>query len=173
MQKSIWIFGILAGLVGASLEYIFFKDTSFSANTMYLSKTLILVICVVFGLILVKKLLGGTISIARTILSGLLISLVRAAVMIIAFLALYSPNGEFYQEKVEQSFVQAEKKIAADDDIKPADKATILEETKNQIKSQFEPLGYSGLLIGESLIIGIVISILTAAFISKNMMYQE
>ena len=173
MQKSIWIFGIIAGAFGASLEYLFFKNTSFSANTMYLSKTLILAICIVFGLVLVKKLIGGTISIARTLLSGMLIAFIRSAVMIGSFLVLYYPSGEFYELKLQESYSQAEKKTAADEDILPADKESVLELTKQQIAGQFKPLGYSGLLIAESLIIGFIISILAAAFISKNMMYTE
>ena len=43
--------------------------------------------------------------------------------MIISFLVLYYPNGDFYQPKVEIAFEQATKKVQQDDDIKPADKA--------------------------------------------------
>ena len=107
MQKSSWIFGALAGILSATLEYLFFKSSESNANTMFLSKILILTLCIVLGLILAKKLLGGTISIARTILTGGVISIVRAIVMIIAFMVLYFPNGEFYQSKVEIAFEQA------------------------------------------------------------------
>ena len=100
MQKSIWIFGILAGLLCALLEFLFFSSVNSNAVAMYVSKIAVLVICLGAGLILTKKLLGGQISIARTLLSGILISMVRAAIMIIAFLALYAPDGAFYQVKV-------------------------------------------------------------------------
>jgi hypothetical protein len=172
MQKSIWIFGIIAGAFCATLEFLYYKSTNFSAMTMYLSKVAVLIICVVLGLILVRKLLGGTISIGRTLLSGVLISLIRAAVMIGFFTYFYQPNGEFYAAKLQESFVQAEKKVTADEQIKPEDKPNELELAKQQIASQFSPRGYATLAIIGSVITGFIISILTAVFISKNMMYE-
>tara|TARA_Y100000385_G_scaffold280971_1_gene332945 strand:+ start:5195 stop:5716 length:522 start_codon:yes stop_codon:yes gene_type:complete len=173
MQKSSWIFGALAGILSATLEYLFFKSSESNANTMFLSKILILTLCIVLGLILAKKLLGGTISIARTILTGGVISIVRAIVMIIAFMVLYFPNGEFYQSKVEIAFEQAAKKVQQDDEIKPADKAMELKEIKNQIAAQYKPAGYAMMSIGSSLVTGLIVSILMAAFIANNMMYKQ
>ena len=173
MQKSSWIFGALAGILSATLEYLFFKSSESNANTMFLSKILILTLCIVLGLILAKKLLGGTISIARTILTGGVISIVRAIVMIIAFMVLYFPNGEFYQSKVEIAFEQAAKKVQQDDEIKPADKAMELKEIKNQISAQYKPAGYAMMSIGSSLVTGLIVSILMAAFIANNMMYKQ
>lgn len=173
MQKSSWIFGILAGILSAILEYLFFKSPESNANTMFLSKILILTLCIVLGLILAKKLLGGTISIARTILTGGVISIVRAIVMIITFMLLYFPNGEFYQSKVEIAYEQAAKKVQQDDEIKPADKAMELEEIKSQIAAQYKPAGYAMMNIGSSLVTGLIVSILMAAFIASNMMYKQ
>ncbi|MEJ6661641.1 MAG: DUF4199 domain-containing protein [Bacteroidia bacterium] len=173
MQKSIWIFGIIAGIICAVLEYLFFKAVGSSANVMFVSKIAVFTVCLIFGLILAKKLLGGIISIARTILSGLLISLIRAGVMIIVFLYLYSPSGEFYQPRAEEAFVVAAAKVDADELIKPADKEMELDIIKGQIARQYEPIGYSLVTIGGSLVTGLVLSILMAAFIGKNMMYEE
>lgn len=173
MQKSIWIFGLLAGVLSALLEYLYFSSATFNHTTMLLAKLMVLIICVVAGLILAKKLSGGVISIARTILSGVLISVIRAAVLIFAFVAHYYPNGDFYQPKLKQAYEQAEKKVSADDEIKAADKETELDIIKSQIEMQFKPLGYSGLAVGSSIITGLIVSILLAAFISKNMMYQQ
>ena len=44
---------------------------------------------------------------------------------------------------------------------------------KGQIARQYEPAGYSLVTIGGSLVTGLVLSILMAAFIGKNMMYEE
>ena len=172
MQKSSWIFGVLAGILSAILEYLFFKSSESNANAMFLSKIIILTLCIVLGLILAKKLLGGTISISRTMLIGGIISFVRAIVMIISFLVLYYPNGDFYQPKVEIAFEQATKKVQHDD-IKPADKAMELEEIKDQIAAQYEPAGYAMMSVGSSLVTGLIVSILMAAFISTNMMYKQ
>jgi hypothetical protein len=170
MQKSIWIFGGIAGILSAVLEYLFYSNENFSPMTMYLAKGLVLIISVVFGLILIRKLLGGTISIGRTLLSGALISLVRAIVLIIAFLAFYYPNGDFYNSKIQDAIELAQDKVAKDEAIKEEDKKTELEITINDIERQFKPLSYSFMAIGQSLITGLIISILTAVFISKNMM---
>ena len=173
MQKSIWIFGAIAGVICAVLEYLFFGGSGGSANVMFAAKISVLLICVAAGLILIKKLNGGIISIARTIMSGILISLVRAIVMIVAFGFLYYPNGEFYKPKTQEGWIQAEKKIAADNDIKPADKPMELDAVKEQIASLYKPKGYSLITIGGSLVSGLIISILMAAFIGKNTMYDE
>jgi hypothetical protein len=173
MQKSSWVFGSLAGILSAILEYLFFKSSESNANTMFLSKILILTLCIVLGLILAKKLLGGKISIARTLLTGGVISFIRAIFMIIIFMVLYYPNGDFYQPKVEIAFDQAAKKVQQDDDIKPADKIMELNEIKNQIAAQYKPAGYAMMSIGSSLVTGLIISILMAAFIATNMMYKQ
>ncbi len=172
MQKSIWIFGGIAGIFSAFLEYLFYSSDNFSPMTMYLAKGLVLIICVVFGLILIRKLLGGTISIGRTLLSGSLIALVRALVLIISFMIFYYPNGEFYQPKVNEAIELAKDKIANDDQIAEEDKSTELEITLQDIERQFKPMSYALLAIAQSLITGFIISILTAVFISKNMMYD-
>ena len=172
MQKAIWGLGALAGVLCAVLEYLFFKNTGASANTMYMAKMAILIISVIFGLVLVKKLIGGSISIARTLLSGVLIAMVRALVMIAAFSFLYYPSGDFYKTKLDTSYEQAAKKINADSKIKPADKGMKLEELKVQIKKQYEPMGYALITLGMSIVTGLIISVLMAAFIGTNMMYE-
>ncbi len=173
MQKSTWIFGLLAGVLSALIEYLFFKSTVSNSVVMYVSKIVILSFCIIFGLILAKKLLGGTISIGRTLFIGGLISFIRAIILIISFLILYYPDGNFYQPSVKIAFEQATKKVEKDINIKPADKAMKLEENKKQIASQYEPIGYSLIAIGASITTGLILSILMAAFISTNMMYKK
>jgi len=173
MQKSIWIFGVLAGLLSSLLEYAFFSSTLSNANTMFLAKITVLVCCIVLGLILTRKLIGGVISIARTLLTGGLISLIRAIVLSIFFGVLYYPDGSFYQPKIDIAFEQAALKIKQDSTIKPADKSMELMEIQSQIEAQYQPTGYTLLSIGSSLITGLIVSILMAAFISTNMMYNK
>ncbi len=173
MQKSIWIFRTLAGALSAFLEYLYFSSSNFSPMTLFIAKMAVLIICVVFGLVLIRKLLGGSISVARTLLSGSLISLTRAIVMIGVFLFLYYPSGEFYQPKIQEALQIAENKVMADENIKDADKEEEIRITQADITPQFKPLGYSGIAIASSLITGLIISVLVAAFISTNMMYKE
>jgi len=65
------------------------------------------------------------------------------------------------------------KKVQQDDEIKPADKAMELKEIKNQIAAQYKPAGYAMMSIGSSLVTGLIVSILMAAFIATNMMYKQ
>jgi cytochrome b subunit of formate dehydrogenase len=173
MQKSIWIFGILAGIICAVLEYLFFGSQDGSANVMFMAKIAVLVIFTISGLVLIRKLKGGIISISRTILSGLMIALIRAVVMIIAFGFLYYPNGEFYKFRSDQAIQVATNQMNANEAVKPADKEMKLEETIEQITFQYKPKGYSLIAVGSSIITGLIISILTAAIIGTNMMYNE
>lgn len=173
MQKSIWIFGALAGVICAALEYVFFGGEGGSANVMFVAKIAVLLVAIASGLILIKKLIGGVISIARTVMSGMLIALVRSIAMVIAFGFLYYPDGAFYQNKTHEAWEQAERKIAADEKIKPADKTMELDIVKLQIAGLYEPKGYALITIGGSLITGLVVSILMAAFIGTNTMYNE
>ena len=173
MQKSIWILGVLAGLGCAFLEYLYFGSTSGDPRVMFLAKAVILAVFLIFGLILIRKLNGGVISLGRTILSGVLISLIRAVVMILVFLSLYHPNGEFYKYRADEAAQLATDQMYANDDVKPADKEMELEIRKSQIAPQFEPMVYSLLAVGSSLVTGLILSVLMAALIGKNMMYEE
>ena len=173
MQRSIWVFGLLAGAICALLEYLFFKSANASGNVMYIAKFVVLIIFIAFGLIYLRKITGGTLSIARTLFSGIMIALVRALVMISAFTFFYYPNGDFYQEKLEISFEQAALKINSDSEIKPADKQMIIEETQSQIAHQYTPTGYMLVTIGMSLVTGFIFSIFMAALISTNLMYNR
>ena len=48
-----------------------------------------------------------------------------------------------------------------------------LEEIKSQIAAQYKPAGYAMMSIGSSLVTGLIVSILMAAFIATNMMYKQ
>ena len=130
-------------------------------------------ICVIFGLVLIKKLLGGVISIARTILSGVMISVVKSLIAIFAFLVLYAPDGAFYSKHVERAKSESIEIINENTTLEEAEKEDKIVEAHSYIEGQFKPWGYSFSTILEGLITAFVISVLMAAFIAKNMMYQE
>ena len=75
-------------------------------------------------------------------------------------------------EIAEIAFEQATLKVKQDENIKPPDKAMELEEIKGQIAAQYEPSGYAMMSIGSSLVTGLIVSILMASFIAKNMMFK-
>ncbi|MBR9859683.1 DUF4199 domain-containing protein [bacterium] len=176
MQKPIWIFGGLAGILSALVEFLFYNSpptdmAQSQSQVMYLIKIAIMVVCLIFGLILIKKLQGGVISIGRTIFSGVMISIIRASIMVIAFLVLYNPIGEFYEPHKTQALEQAEITIQKNDEIE--EKEAAIKDAKETIDGLFKPGGYTLAAYGSSLATGIILSVLMAAFIAKNMMYQD
>lgn len=173
MQKSIWLFGGIAGVLSAVLEYFYYTGQSLDSKTMFLAKIAILVVCVVFALVLIKKLIGGTISIGRTILSGVLIGVVRSLITSIVFLVLYLPNGEFYQPHIDSAMEQAEVIVLEDENIEAEDKAENIEEARQRIQLNFRPTGYAFFSLLGSVVTAFVVSILLAAFIATNMMYKD
>lgn len=173
MQRTIWLFGGIAGVLSAALEYIFYSGQNFNSQSLYLIKIAILAICVIFGLILLRKLKGGVISIGRTILSGLLISVVKSVIAIAVFLVLYAPSGEFFSEHLEKAKVEAVKIINDNAELEEEEKPEKIEEAHSYIEGQFKPLGYSISTLIEGLVTSFVISVLMAAFIATNMMYQQ
>jgi len=137
------------------------------------AKIVILAICVIAGLILSKKLVGGVISIASTLITGILISLVRAGVMIAAFSFLYYPNGDFYKSKIDDGVVTITASVDADNAVAPADKAMEVERISANWRNQMHPQGYAVTALLMSLVSGFFISILAAVFLSTNMMYKQ
>ncbi len=173
MQRPVWLFGGIAGILSALLEYLFYSGQNFNSQSLYLTKIIILLISVVFGIILVKKLQGGIISIGRTLLSGVLISLVKSAICIAVFAILYAPDGEFYREHVKHAQSQAVEIIAENADLTEEEKPVKIKEANSYIAGQFKPWGYSVSTIIEGIVTAFVISVLMAAFVAKNMMYQQ
>ena len=173
MQRAIWLFGGVAGVLSATLEYLFYSGDNFNSQTLYLSKIILLAICVIFCIILVKKLKGGIISIGRTILSGLMVAVVKGIVCIAAFIVLYAPDGEFYERHAQEAMVEAERIINQETDLSTDEKVKKIAEAEHYLKKQFQPLGYSTSTLLESLVTAFVISVLMAAFVGTNMMYQQ
>ena len=99
MSKYYLIFGGIAGIASAILEYLLFSgslgfDKSFG---VVFGKILALVGCVVFAVVLIKKLHGG-ISFIRTSFSGLMIAIVCSAVSGIGYSVMSYPDGSFFDE---------------------------------------------------------------------------
>jgi hypothetical protein len=173
LKRPIWLFGLIAGILSAGYEYTFYISDSGDSKIMYLAKISIMVICVIFGLILIRKMLGGTISIGRTLLSGVSIGILRSLIMVAAFLVLYYPDGNFYKPYEQSALVQAEEIVMADEEIDADKKEAAIQEIKQRIVQVLKPKGYIVSTIIEGLVTSFVISILTAAFIATNMMYKD
>ena len=61
----------------------------------------------------------------------------------------------------------------ADESVKPADKPMEIERISANWVNQMSPKGYSITALIASIISGFLISVISAVFLSTNMMYQE
>lgn len=138
MNKFIWIFGAISGILGSVAEYMVYGNympyDSFVGIRLF--KIFILVICIVFAVIALKK-LNGQISLARTLLTSILVSLVRSIFLIGGFLLMHYPNGEIFEPVKAYAF---EKVVAMmeEEDRTPKN----LAEKKLEIADQFSLTGY-------------------------------
>lgn len=144
-----------------------------NSKTFFLAKMAILVICVIFGLILIRKMIGGQISIGRTLMSGALIAVVKSVICAMVFLTLYLPSGAFYEPHKDKAIEQTKELVMANEEIPEADKESSIAKMSERIELNFKPAGYLMITTIESLITAFVISVLMAAFIGTNMMYKE
>lgn len=170
MKHVYWVFGVIAGLLSVAIEYVHFSNISNleTFRLYWMAKLFVLAMCVVFGIIAMKKTSGGAISIARTLFTGGLISFIRAIVLILAFAIMYYPDGAFFDSAVELSYEQLDKMVEAGE-MESKD----LDMRKSKLASQFTVRGYAISTLFGSLITGLVISVLMAAFVSTNKMYVE
>lgn len=171
MNKIIWIFGLIGGVLSALVEYLYFANDAAPASQTFivsLTKIAVLAIAIVFGLVLLRKHLGGTISISRTMFSGVMISLVRAIVLIAAFAYLSYPKGEFYEHKKAVALQVANDKFQADTAITEEKRIEFIKRAQEEITSQFTVAGYAKVSVLGSILSGFIISLLTAVFIARN-----
>ncbi len=164
MSKYYLIFGGIAGICSAVLEYLLFsgKLGFDKMGGVLFGKILALVICIVFAVVLIKKLNGG-ISFMRTSFSGLMIALVCSAVSGINYSYMNYPDGSFFEDAKAYSL---EKWEEANKD-NPEDMAK-LEEQKQQIDQSFSLKFHTILDLGTFLTIGLVFTAFFAGVIADR-----
>jgi hypothetical protein len=166
MNKFIWIFGAISGILGSIAEYLVYGDIlpyeSFGAIRLF--KIFLLVICVVFAVVAIKK-INGQISLARTLLVSILVSLVRSIFLIGGFLLMYYPNGERFEpgkkiamemsiKRIKDEQIEAQKSPLTKD--KKVNIKEKIEDQRNAIDNQFSITGYP--------VFSIMGSVVTAVF---------
>lgn len=105
MTKYYLIFGSIAGTISAFLEYMLFsgKLGYDRMGGVLFGKILALIGCIVFGVILIKK-LNGRISFMRTSFSGLMIAIVCTIFSTIGYSIMAYPDGKFFDEAKEYTY---------------------------------------------------------------------
>lgn len=164
MAKYYWIFGGIAGTFSFVLEFLLFSGRlGFDKSPgVLLAKLAALMICIVFGNVLIKK-LRGTISSARTILGGPLIALICSVISI---------GGYTYMSQAKPEFMEAAKEYTLgrweQDNV---DNPEVLEkkvEKIEEIENSYGLQSYVAFTLIGYLVSGLLVSIFTAAFIARK-----
>ena len=164
MSKYYLIFGGIAGTASALLEYFLYSGRlgfDKMAGVLF-GKFLALVGCIVFAVILIKKLNGG-ISFLRTSFSGLMIALVCSAFSGIGYSFMHYPDGSFFDEAKEYTY----NAWYEENKDKPEEIAR-MEEAKEQIDIKFSLKYHTMLELGMYLVIGVVFTAFLAGFVADK-----
>ena len=164
MSKYYLIFGGIAGLASATLEYLLFSgalgfDKSFG---VVFGKILALIGCIVFAVILIRK-LQGRISFVRTSFSGLMIAIVCSAVSGIGYSIMQYPDGSFFNE-AKTYYFEGWKEANKDN---PEELART-EEAREQINAEVTIKHHTIFDLGMYLVIGAVFTAFFAGFIADR-----
>ncbi|MBO6516695.1 MAG: DUF4199 domain-containing protein [Bacteroidia bacterium] len=164
MSKYYLIFGGIAGISSAILEYLLFsgKLGFDKMGGVLFGKVLGLIICIVFAVILIKKLNNG-ISFMRTSFSGLMIALICSAVSGIGYSYMYYPDGAFFNDAKEYTFEYW--KEANKDDPKELARA---EEQREDIERTYSLRYHTILDLGTFMTIGLVFTAFLAGIVGDR-----
>lgn len=164
MSKYYLIFGGIAGIVSTVLEYLLFSGYfGFEKSSgVIFGKILALIGCIVFAVVLIKK-LNGTISFIRTSFSGLMIALVCSSVSGIGYSFMHYPDGAFFNE-AKTYYIEGWKEANKD---KPEELART-EEAIIEINNKFSVKHHTIFDLGMYLVIGAVFTAFFAGFIADR-----
>ena len=164
MVKYYWIFGSIAGITSAALEYLIyggFVGYEMSGGVL-LGKFLSLLLCIIFAAVLIKK-LQGRISFLRTTFTGLMIALICSAVSGIGFSYMHYPDGHFFDD-AKAYHLQTWKDHFAD---QPEELAKI-EDVKAQIDEKFTMKNHTFFELTGFVVAGLFFAALLSAFIADR-----
>ncbi len=164
MNKYIWIFGGISGLLASVSEYLVYSGVlSFDDfGGVRLFKLLTLVICIVFAGILYKKMQGG-VSLARVMFISVLVSLVRSAVLCGGFLLMYWPDGERFEPARKYAY---EKSLEM---MKEEDKTISGKQKKKaEIEAQFSLVGYPKFALAGGFFVAVFTGVFLGLIIAKR-----
>lgn len=164
MSKYYLIFGGIAGIVSALLEFFIYSGRlGFDKmGGVLFGKILALIGCIVFAVILIKK-LNGTISFIRTSFSGLMIAIVCSSVSGIGYAAMAYPDGSFFEKAETYAFEQ----WLENNKDKPEEMARI-DEAREANHNKFSLKYHTFVEAGMYLIIGAVFTAFFAGFIADR-----
>lgn len=154
----------IAGLSSILLEYLLFGGHIGFESTggVLLGKYAALLVCVVFAIILIRKLNNG-ISLMRCMFSGLMIGLIASSVSTAGYTAMTYPDGAFIQEAKSYT-IQTWKDRNANDPEELKKEAEVVQRIEDNYSVRthafFELTGY---VVG-----ALIFSLFTAVFVAKR-----
>jgi len=165
MVKYYWIFGSIAGLTSALLEYLIFSGTMGFDKSMgvLLGKYLALLVCILFAILLIKK-LRGRISFLRTTFSGLMIALICSAFSGIGYSFMHYPDGKFFDAAKEYNLQQWKNHYADQ-----PDELVKIEEVKEDIEHKFKMKTHTFFDLTGYVIAGLLFATLISAFVADRL----
>lgn len=165
MSKYYLIFGGIAGITSATLEYLLYNGTFGydKIGGVLFGKILALLGCIVFAVILIKKLHGG-ISFLRTSFSGLMIAIVCSAFSGIGYSMMYHAKDGTFFDDVKDYRLELWKEQNKDN---PEELAQI-EDMKIQIEQAFSLKYHTYLELAGFLAIGTVFTAFFAGIIADR-----
>lgn len=165
MNFTNWIFGLTAGLIPAVMMFFLFRDAWYEQPDLQVRFTLgsygLLAICIVFAAIAWRK-LTGSISLGRTMVTGLAVAALRGIILVFAFTTLYFSHPEWLVKPERQATEQYLMHMKAEEKTPENE-----QKVRASVKRQFTPIGFAQSALFESLIIGVIVSALTAGFIAR------
>lgn len=174
MSKYYWIFGGAAGLFSVVMEYLLFSGRlGFDKSSgVIFSKLGALLICIIFGTILIKK-MSGTISFIRTTIGGVTMALICSTVAITGYTAMHYPDGSFFNEAKIYSLEKWEEhtlKTQAEEaqEVSEEEFQKMKDARSTEIDREFGLQMYVGFTLVGYLLFSLLVSAFTAAFVADR-----
>lgn len=145
--------------------FFLFRDAWYEQPDLQVKYTLgsygLLAMCIVFAVIAWRK-LNGSISLGRTMVTGLAVAALRGIVLVFAFSVLYFTHPEWLARPQQQATEQYLAHMKSEEKTPENE-----QKVKDSVRRQFTPIGFAQSALFESLIIGVIVSALTAGFLAR------
>jgi hypothetical protein len=176
MHRFYLIFGLFSGLSSLVLQFLYYNgniplDKGGIVNVLIL---LLLAICVIFSAIAYKK-EKGEVSFMRVVFGGFLVALIATIPSAIWYNTTYLINPNFFQPVKEYQLESKSQLLEEADAVKKekGEKVTPLtkkekEEMLHKVEVGSQPGWYTIMFLIMNIVIAVVLSAFTAAFIAKK-----
>jgi hypothetical protein len=167
MTKYYLLFGFIAGGLGTLSDYLLFSGAIPFSNSgvVLITKLFILLLCIIFSSILIKK-MQGSISFLRTTFGGLMVALLCTAINLAGYAYMAYPDYSFFENVMEYSQAVRKEQYEELPDTLPDKKKIEDMDFEEETRAFFRVENMAKFLILGYVAAGLIISVLLSAFIS-------